>query len=692
MNVQNVTMNFFGKELTIETGKLAKQADGAVTVRLGDTIVLVTVVASKSVKDDQDFFPLTVDYRERFTAAGKFKGGYLKRESKPTQKEILVARLTDRPLRPLFADGFLNEVQVDVMVISADQKNDSDVLTTIGASAALCLSSIPFNGPVGGVRVGRVDGKLIINPTVEERSKSDIELMMAGNEMGILMVEGFANLISEEEVLEALDFGYDAIKVLLDFQKQLINKLPSKKAEWKLFPVDKELVKIIKSKVSESNLKEALYIKGKHERSEALETILNDLIAKITEENPDISQAKIKSTFKEVEKELLRKIILSEGIRADGRGLRDIRKIWIETGLLPCTHGSAVFTRGETQALAVATLGGSKDSQKAEDINADIEEHFYLHYNFPGFSVGECKPNRGPGRREIGHGELAQRGLTPVVPKKTEFPYVIRLTSDILESNGSSSMATVCAGTLAMMDAGVPIKQSVSGIAMGLIKEDDKVAILSDILGLEDSLGDMDFKVIGTRNGISAFQMDIKIEGLTRDIMKQALKQATEGRLHILSEMDKALSSPRELSKNAPSIIHIKVPTEKIGFIIGPGGKNIRGLSEKFGVAIDITDDGIVTIQCDDSAKALLAKEEIQLSISEIEKDKVYKGIVKSITPFGAFVECLPGKEALLHISRISKDRINQVTDVLKEGDEIEVKCIDIDEKGRAVLSRKALL
>jgi len=692
MNVQNISEEFFGKQLTIETGKLAKQADGAVTVRYGGTVLLVTVVSSKSVRDGQDFFPLTVDYRERFTAAGKFKGGYLKRESRPTQKEILVCRLTDRPLRPLFEDGFLNEVQVGIMVISADRDNDPDVLTVLGASAALSVSPIPFHGPVGAVRVGRVDKELIINPTYAQKKESDIDLVMAGNRNGVLMVEGSADLISEEEVLEALDYGYEAIKVQLDIQDKLISKVTPQKNQMELYPVDQNIVEKINNNVSEQELRDALYLKEKQARATAIGNIYNNVTEKLIEADPDIKEGKIKEAFKAVEKKLLRKVILEEGVRVDGRGLKDIRDIWVETSTLPCTHGSAIFTRGETQALAVATLGGAKDSQKAETLEEEIEEAFYLHYTFPGYSVGECKPNRGPGRREIGHGELAQRALSAVVPDKKEFPYVIRITSDILESNGSSSMATVCAGSLSMMDAGVPIKAPVSGIAMGLIKEGDKVAILSDILGLEDALGDMDFKVTGTDDGISAFQMDIKIEGITRDIMKQALSQATEGRKHILGIMNKELPNARELSNNAPRIYSITIPKDKIGMIIGPGGKNIKRLSEAFGVQIDISDDGSVAIIGENSKLAKDAREDIKLMVSEIEKGVVYEGTVKSITTFGAFIECIPGKEALLHISRISNERVNQVTDVFKEGDKVQVKCIDIDDRGRAVLSRKELL
>lgn len=693
MNVCTVTESFYGKDITIETGKLAKQADGAVTVRYGDTVILATVVSSKKLKtEDQDFFPLSVDYRERVTAMGRFRGGYMKRETKATQKEILVSRLTDRPLRPLFEDGFLYDVMVEVMVVSADQNIDPDVISIIGASSALSVSSIPFHGPVGGVRVGRVNGELIINPSYDQEKISDIDIMMAGNRKGILMVEGSSKFIKEDELLTALDFGYEAIKKQLDIQDKLIAMVKPQKNNLPLFPVDRQLMAKIKEYVSVQELKDALYVKQKAARSDALDAKYKIIVEKARAEFPELNETRLKEAFKEVQSEVLRKTIINEGKRADGRGTTNIRDIWIETSVLPRTHGSAVFTRGETQALGVITLGGDRDCQKSEDFGADVEETFYVHYTFPGYSVGEVKPSRGPGRREIGHGELAQRALTPIIPEKSEFPYVIRYTSDILESNGSSSMATVCAGTLSLMDAGVPIKAPVAGIAMGLIMEEGKTAILSDILGLEDSLGDMDFKVAGTKDAITAVQMDIKVEGITKEIMKSALLQAKEGRNHILGIMEKSMPQPKELSSLAPRIIFLTIPQDKIGLIIGPGGKNIKSLCERFDVVIDINDDGNVSIKGEEAEKAEACKNEISLMTSEIEVDKVYKGIVKSIVQFGAFIECIPGKEALLHISRISNQRINKVEDVLTLGQAIEVKCIDIDEKGRPVLSRKDLL
>jgi len=687
MNVHKITENFYDETLIIETGKLAKQADGAVTVQYGDTVLLATVVASRKLKfEDQDFFPLTVDYRERVTAAGKFKGGYLKREARPTQKEVLVCRLTDRPVRPLFQEGFLYDVQVDLMVISADKTNDPDVLAILGASAALSISPIPFNGPIGGVRVGRKDGKLIINPTAQERANSDMDLVMAGSKNGILMVEGHSKFIQEKELLEALDAGYEAIKVQVALQEKLVAMVQPRKFDLPLKLVDPALVQKLKDSLGK-DLRGALYIKEKEARNTALKEKLQFVTEKLKEEDPELSEGVIKNAFKEVEKSLLRKIICEEKIRADGRTPTDIRDIWIETNMLPRTHGSCVFTRGETQALAVTTLGGSRDAQRFEDFGEDLEEHFYLHYTFPGYSVGEVKPNRGPGRREIGHGVLAERALRPTVPVKDKFPYTIRITSDILESNGSSSMASVCAGSLAMMDAGVPIKNAVSGIAMGLVKEGDDVVILSDILGLEDALGDMDFKVAGTREGITAFQMDIKIEGISHAIMEQALEQAKVGRLHILDIMDQNLAAPKPLSSNAPRIYNMTIPQEKIGSVIGPGGKIIRALSEKYEVAIDITDDGTVSIQGENSEKANACLKEIELLTSEVEVGKVYPGKIKSIKDFGAFVECLPGKEGLLHISKIASHRINKVSDVLSVGQVIKVTCTEIDQRGRISLS-----
>lgn len=691
MNIQNVERNFFGQNLKIETGKLAKQADGSVTVQTGDTVLLATVVSSKSVKENQDFFPLTVDYREKVTAAGKFRGGYLKRETKATQKETLVARLTDRPIRPLFDDGFLYEVMIDVSVISVDKKYDPDVYSILAASAALSVSTIPFNGPVGGVRVGRVDGKYIINPSQEERLNSDMDFVVAGNKNGILMVEGHSHYVQEDDVLKALDQAYEAIKIQLDMQNELTSRLNLQKDERQLFPIDEQLKNELLG-VHRQSLREILYIKEKQQRSIAVDAKFKEILAAQIEKNPETNESKLKAVFKDVQKTVLRQTILEEGLRADGRGVRDIRPIWIETGLLPKTHGSSVFTRGETQALAVATLGGGKDIQHAEDFGEDVEEWFYLHYNFPGYSVGECKPNRGPGRREIGHGVLAERALQASLPTRTEFPYSIRLTSDVLESNGSSSMATVCAGSLALMDAGVPIKGHVSGIALGLIKEENKVAILSDILGLEDALGDMDFKVAGSKEGITALQMDIKIEGLTKEIMYDALIQAKEGRLKILETLNEALPQPRALSRNAPRILQATIPTDKIGMLIGPGGKNIKELSQKYQVDIEISDDGRVSILGENSELSEACRVYISLMAAEAEPGKKYTGTVKTITNFGAFIEILPGKEGLLHISRIANKRINKVEDELSVGQTVEVLCLETDDKGRISLSRKELL
>ncbi len=686
MNFQKIEEKFYNNALKIETGKLAKQADGSVILQFGETVLLATVVSSRTTKPDQDFFPLSVDYRERTTAAGKFRGGYMKRETRPSQKETLTSRLVDRSLRPIFPEGFINEVQVFILVISADKQNDPDALAILAASAALSVSSIPFHNPVGGVRVGRVAGKLIINPTRQERLTSDIDLIIAGNKHGILMVEGHSQGISDKELLEAIDYGFNAVKQQVEMQVKLIAQVKPVKEDYELHPIDKNIVHAINEAV-QAKLGIALYTQQKSLRAKAVAEIQAQTLKILQEKNPELDKNAFKNAFKEVESQVLRSTILNEHKRADGRGLQDIRPIWIENGLLPKTHGSSVFTRGETQALAVVTLGGAKDVQRYEDFGVDIDELFYLHYTFQGYSVGECKPYRGVGRREIGHGVLAERALRAMIPPKEIFPYTIRITSDILESNGSSSMASVCAGSLALMDAGVPIKSGVSGIAMGLIQEGSRVAVLSDILGLEDALGDMDFKVAGPRDSITSFQMDIKIEGLSFEVMKKALYQAMTGKNKILDEMEKSLSAPRSLSQNAPRIYNIKVPQDKIGTVIGPGGKMIRSLTEKYGVTIDIAEDGMVSVQGENSEKADRCLKEISALTAEIEVGKTYNGTVRSIKDFGAFVECIPGKDGLLHISRISNQRINKISDVLQVGQSIEVKCIGVDEKGRVVLS-----
>ena len=704
-----------GRIFSIETGKYAKQADGAVMVRYGDTMVLATVVASKEVSEGQDFFPLQVEYREKTAAAGKIPGGFFKREGRPSEKEILSSRLIDRPLRPMFPKTFRSETQVMLAVFSADQENNSDILGAIGASAALMISDIPFDGPIAEVRVGRIDGQLIINPTFKQLESSDMDVTVAGTNSSIVMVEGDAKEISEQDMLEALKFAYEHINQLCQLQIELQNECRKTKREVIVNELKKQLFDIV-SKIARANLEKVTHlVLMKDDRSKKNEEIfLNTIEILKTEiasynlqfdetdqvlfgESPaafiESKKTLIAEILHEIEYEEMRKMILDDHERLDGRGEKDIRPITCEVGLLPRTHGSALFTRGETQSLTTATLGTKMDEQILDGLLAESTKRFMLHYNFPPFSVGEVGRLGGTGRREIGHGNLAERSLKNLLPSEVEFPYTIRIVSDILESNGSSSMATVCAGTLALMDAGVPIKKSVAGIAMGLIKEGEKVAILSDILGNEDHLGDMDFKVAGTRDGITGFQMDIKIQGISFDIFEKALMQAKEGRFHILDVMERTMSEPRkELSQYAPRLTTIKIPVDMIGAVIGPGGKVIRQIVKDTGAEINIEDDGTVVIasaSAEGSAKAL----EIISKITEApEVGKIYKGKVTRTMDFGAFVEFLPGKEGLVHISHLDINRVNKVTDVVNVGDAIEVKLIKIDEEGRNNLSRKALM
>lgn len=680
-----------GKKLLIQIGTVARQADGAALVRLGDTMILATAVASKEVIEGQDFFPLMVDYREKAYAAGRIPGGFFKREGRPTEKEILSARLIDRCLRPLFPEGYLNEIQIMVMVLSSDQENDADILGIIGASVALSISEIPFYEPVGAVGIGRIEGVLILNPTFAQLEESDINLVVAGTENNIVMVEGGCNEISEEDLVSALDFGQSWIKRIIELQRKMISELGKKKPKVEPEPLDQELVEEV-TKLALEKIKQANRITDKTSRQNLLDETEEKVMLELAENFPE-SETKIASILIDLEKKDLRERILKEGIRIDGRGPQDIRPITCEVGVLPRAHGSALFTRGQTQSLAVTTLGTKMDEQKIEDLEGESTKSYMLHYNFPPFSVGEVRPVRGPGRREIGHGALAERAIQPVIPKEEVFPYTVRLVSDILESNGSSSMATVCGGSLSLMDAGVPIKAPVAGIAMGLIKDEEKTVILTDILGAEDHYGDMDFKVSGTRKGITAFQMDIKVSGLNLEIMREALIQARDARLQILDLMEKTIAQPRpELSVYAPRIITFKVKQDKIGEIIGPGGKNIRGIIEQTGAEIDIEDDGSVFISSKDQKAGELAHELILKLIEEPEVGKVYLGKVRRITPFGAFVEIIPGQDGLVHISELDTKRVNRVEDILKVGDEVKVKVIGIDDEGKIRLSRKACL
>ncbi len=677
--------------MSIETGKLAKQANGAALVQYGDTVILATAVATKKPRPDVDFFPLSVEYRQKAYAAGKIPGGFFKREGKPSEKEILSARLIDRPLRPLFPENYLNEVQIFVFVLSADKENDPDVLGIVGASAALSISDIPFYGPIAGVRVGRIHREFVVNPTHQELDDSDMDLVIAGNAESIIMVEGESREISEDDMIAALEFGQEHIKQLVAMQQELIAACGKSKAEIIAAEVDENLIREV-HQLADDKIAEIVKLQDKTERRDAFSDLLDSLIEAMQEKYPDQELA-IRAEIEKKEKELVRSLIINKNIRLDGRKPQEIRPITCEVGLLPRTHGSALFTRGQTQALAVTTLGTKMDEQKMDELEGEFYKSYMLHYNFPPFSVGEARPIRGTSRREVGHGNLAERALKNVIPNESLFPYTIRIVSDILESNGSSSMATVCAGSLSLMDAGAPIKEAVAGIAMGLVKEGNKYVILSDILGDEDHLGDMDFKVAGTKSGINAFQMDIKIKGVSLDVLREALEQARQGRLHILEIMNQTIDKPRdELSTYAPRILTLKVNTEFIGMIIGPGGKNIREIIEKTETAIDISDEGIVTIAAVNPENGRRAKEIIENMIRQPEAGEIYTGKIKKITNFGAFVEILPGKEGLLHISQMDTKRVNRVEDLFKVGDEVTVKLLKIDEQGKYELSRKVLL
>lgn len=680
-----------GRAITLETGKLAKQADGSCWVRYEDTVVLATAVASREVSEERDFFPLSVDYRQMAFAAGKIPGGFYKREGRPSEKEILSSRIIDRAIRPLFPEEFRNEVQVIVYVLSADKENDADVLGVIGASAALSISPIPFDGPIAAVRMGRINAEFVVNPTFSQLENSDLDIVVTGSKDSINMVEGEAAEISEEDMLAALELGHQEMQGIIQLQKEMTEEMGKEKMTFEPLVVGEELRSQVVEK-TEAKIIDILNIADKQERKEILTKLFEDISAELDEKFPE-STFKIRQVMTDIQTRHFRKMILDENRRIDGRAMKDIRPITCETSLLPRTHGSALFTRGQTQALAVTTLGSKMDEQKIDELEGEFWKSYMLHYNFPPYSVGETRPLRGPSRREIGHGNLAERSLKPIMPSETVFPYTIRIVSEILESNGSSSMATICAGSLSLMDSGVPVKEHVAGIAMGLVKESETIRILSDILGDEDHMGDMDFKVAGTEHGITGFQMDIKIKGISTAIMKQALEQAREGRLHILNIMKQEIAEPRpQLSKYAPRIVTMKVSTDSIGTIIGPGGKMIRELTENTGATINIDDDGTITIASTEPGGAEKARELIEKLVQLPEVGKTYTGKIKKIMNFGAFVEILPGKEGLLHISEIDHRRINRVEDVLKVGDEVTVKLIKIDPQGKLDLSRKALL
>jgi polyribonucleotide nucleotidyltransferase len=686
---------FAGRTLSLEIGRMAKLAQGSCLVQYGDTVVLCAVTV-RDTPTHLPFFPLTIEYREKSYAAGKIPGGFFKREGRPGEKEILSARQIDRPIRPLFPEGFLYETQVACFILSADQENDADVLALIGASVALNMSKVPFNTPVASVRVGRIQGNWVVNPTFQQLEYSDVDMVVAGSDGALTMVEGGALEVPEADILEGLQVAQDAINELCAFQVEFLEGHTVPDMEWTAVGPDPELKAKVES-VAEGKVAEALNLSDKQERNQAMAAVTEDVIATLTaEDEANAEHAKaIGEILRGIEKKTMRRQILDKGERADGRGLEDIRSISSEVGVLPRTHGSALFTRGQTQALAVVTLGTSRDEQRIDSIDSreEITKSFMLHYNFPPFSVGEARPFRGTSRREIGHGNLAERAIQPLLPAYDDFPYTIRIVSDVLESNGSSSMATVCGSSLALMDAGVPIKAPCAGVAMGLIKEGDEVAILTDILGLEDALGDMDFKIAGTRDGVTSIQMDIKIDGLTVDLLSEALTRANKGRMHILDRMADALDTHRDdLSDYAPRIVAIQINPEKIGEIIGPKGKTIRAIQEDSGAKIDIDDSGIVKIAAVSSEAGARAREMIEAIVKDPEVGRIYEGPVKNTTTFGAFVEIMPGTEGLCHISELAEGRTENTEDVVKKGDIVRVKLLSIDEKGRLRLSRKAAL
>jgi len=691
MNKETVTITWGGRPLTMETGQLAKQANGAVLVRYGETVVLVTAVVSSKEREGVDFFPLSVDYVEKTYAAGKIPGGFFKREGRLSEHEILTSRFIDRPLRPLFPKGYRNDVQIIATVLSADGENDPDMAAMIGASAALEISDIPFHGPIAGVRVGRFDGQFEINPPIAKMAESELDIVVAGSRDAVVMVEGGAQCVSETVLLDAIMFGHSGLQVVLDMQRELRERV----GKPKMIVADRSIAADITDKVRQrafEPMKTALAIAVKQERSAAVGNVYSQTLTELKAEFPEAGND-IAAALEGLEGEIIRGSITRDGRRIDGRTNKDIRAISCDVAILPRTHGSGLFTRGETQALVATTLGTADDEQRVDALIGESTKKFMLHYNFPPFSVGEARPLRSASRRDIGHGNLAERALSYVLPTAEAFPYTIRIVSEVLESNGSSSMATVCGSTLSLMDAGVPIKDPVAGIAMGLIKEGDTFVVLSDILGDEDHVGDMDFKVAGTRTGVTAIQMDIKIKGLPKEILSAALEQAREGRLHILDIMQKTISEPRpDISPRAPRIVSIMVRPDKISAVIGPGGKNIKGIIAATGCKIDVEDDGKVSVASADQASIERALDLIRGLTAEAEIGRIYKGKVRKIMDFGAFVEIIPGCDGLVHISQLANERVANVRDVLNEGDEVMVKVLEIDSQGKIRLSRKAAL
>ena len=699
MNIKRVKVELGGKEITLETGRLAKQASGAVLVSAGESAVLVTAVAANKPREGIDFFPLTVDYIEKTFSGGKIPGGFFKREGRLTEREVLTSRCIDRPCRPLFPKGFKNDVQIIATVLSmGSDDNLTDVLAMTGASTAIMLSDIPWNGPLAGVRVGRIDGKLVANPTREQITRSDMDIIIGASREAVNMVEGECKMVSEDDMADAIMFGQQAILPLLDAQLEMQKEAGKAKRPF-IGPIVDERLKKVVEEICVPKLTEAFAIKDKLARRDALELVHSHLKEQLAAEIASGKEAEVTKAYEMIEKKVMRDQVAVDRKRIDGRALDEVRPIWTEVSVFPRTHGSGLFQRGETQVLGVTTLGTSDDEQKIDAITGEWFKTFMLHYNFPPFSVGETKPLRSPGRREVGHGNLAERSLKVVMPPPEKFPYTVRVVCEVLESNGSSSMGSVCSGCLSLMDAGVPIKEPVAGIAMGLIKEGDKVAVLSDILGDEDHLGDMDFKVCGTRTGITGFQMDLKISGITKEILKQALYQAKAGRLHILDKMAESIQAPRpEISPYAPHIVTIKISPNRIRDVIGPGGKTIRSIIDQCGVKVDVEDDGTVMIASPNLANIAKAQKMVKDLTTEPEKGKLYLGMVKQIAvdqrgqEFGAFVEILPGTDGLLHISEVAKERIRNVSDILREGDEVLVKVIDVQRDGKIRLSRKEAL
>ena len=690
-----IEREFAGRPLVIEMGRMARLAAGSCYLQYGETSLLVAATVQDS-PTHLPFFPLTVEYREKMYAAGKIPGGFFKREGRPGLNEVLAARMTDRPLRPLFPDGFMNETQVAAFILSADQENNADTWALMGASIALNTSKIPFDTLLAAVRIGRIQGNWILNPTFEQLEYSDVDVVVAGSEESIVMVEGGAVEVPEEEILEGLEVAHTGIRELVDIQKEVVEGKRPPTMSWTSQAADEKLTDKVTA-MAQERVAEALNLSDKQERQQALASVEEDVLTRLREEDEDWSdyESDVSDVLESIEKKNMRRQILSDGTRMDGRGVDDIRSITCETGILPRAHGSALFTRGQTQSLGVVTLGTSRDEQRIDTVDTadEVSKSFMLHYNFPPFCVGEAKPYRSTSRREQGHGALAERALQPLLPAYDEFPYTIRVVSDILESNGSSSMASVCSGSLSMMDAGVPLRAACAGVAMGLIKEGDEVAVLTDILGKEDFLGDMDFKVAGTRAGVTAIQMDIKIQGLTREILQEALVRARKGRMHILDVMDQALDQPRaELSQHAPRIMSIQINPEKIGDIIGPKGKTIRAIQDETGAKIDVDDSGVVKIAAVDGEGGARAREMIEAIVQEPEVGRIYEGPVKNTTSFGAFIEILPGTEGLCHISELADGHVDKTEDVLRKGDITRVKLLSIDERGRLRLSRRAAM